>query len=342
MPHNKEGAFCFLLPQTTIRTWGIENFKPTELVQYEYILRRKFDERVVPTIYELNKMILEVKLPNQNISFIDANLSERNILIDPYIDCHLLNLDKYYGVKRISRNIKIVDYSSLGHRSLLFSDIRFPKEFLRAFKRNVLLKREFHPREIYHWDDFASSNVRRPDFGWKNIFVSTEKIRDGARSFLEMHQDYFPELKGISPGKRVVLILAHNYDGVESVTQRINHILYQDSEAAEKFRNADFLFLKQHRTSLVPYPDEFKIFGKMVRVLKSVESRLLPAEILTLGIQNLDLYSASSSVIFSNMTTRYKFLETHASKDLNDYGLMYKRHGIKFHGNPKNEPDEIL
>ncbi len=342
MPHNLEGAFCFLLPQTTIRTWGIDNFTPTELVQYEYITRRKFDERVVPTIYEINKMILDVKLPSQKISFTDANLSENNILINPYVDCHLLNLDKYYGVKGISRNIKVIDYSSLGHRSLLFSDIRFPKEFLRACKRNALFKRQFHPREIYHWDDFASGNLRRPNFGWKNVFVSTEKVRDGARSFLETYQDYFPELKGVELDKKIVLILAHNYDGVESVTQRINEILNQDSEAAEKFRNADFLILKQHRTSLVPYPDEFIIFGKKVRVLKSVQSRLLPAEILTLGVQDLDLYSASSSVIFSNMATRYKFLETHASKDLNDYGLMYQRNGIKFRGNPKNEPDEIL
>ncbi len=342
MPHSLEGVFCFLLPQTTIRTWGIDNFRPTRLFQYEYILRRKFDERVVPTIYELNKMILGVKLPNQNISFIDTELNKRSILIDPYIDCHLLNLDKYYGIKRISRNMKIVDYSSLGHRSLLFSDIRFPKEFLRAFKRNALLKRDFHPCEIYHWDDFASGDLRRPNFGWKNVFVSTEKIRDSARSFLEMYQDYFPELKGLSLDKRVVLILAHNYDGVESVTQRINKILYQDSEAAEKFRKADCLILKQHRTSLVPYPDEFMIFGKKIRVLKSVESRLLPAEILTLGVQNLDLYSASSSVIFSNVATRYRFLETHASKDLKDYGLMYKRNGIQFRGNSKNEPDEIL
>jgi len=342
VPHSLEGIFCFLLPQTTIRTWGINNFTPTELVQYEYILRRKFDERVVPTIYELNKMILEVKLPNQSISFTNANLSERNILIDPYIDCHLLNLDKYYGIKRISRNMKIIDYSSLGHRSLLFSDIRFPKEFLRAFKRNALLKREFHPREIYHWDDFASGDLRRPNFGWKNVFVSTKKIRDGARSFLERYQDYFPELKDVGLDKKIVLILAHNYDGVESVTKGINEILHQDSEAAEKFHNADHWILKQHRTSLVPYPDEFIIFGKRVRVLKSVESRLLPAEILTLGIQNLDLYSASSSVIFSNAATRYNFLATHASKDLNDYGLMYKRNGIEFRGNPKNEPDEIL
>jgi hypothetical protein len=287
-------------------------------------------------------MILGVNLPNQNVSFIDANSKERSILVDPYIDCHLLNLDKYYGVKRISRNMKIIDYSSSGHRSLLFSDIRFPKEFLRAFKRNTLFRREFHPHEIYHWDDFASGDQARLNFGWTNIFVSTEKIRDSARSFLEMYQDYFPELKGVGLDKKLVLILAHNFDGVEAVTQRINGILHQDSEAAEKFRNADYLILKQHRTSLVTYPDEFVIFGKRVRVLKSIESRLLPAEILTLGIQNLDLYSASSSVIFSNVATRYKFLETHASKDLNEFGLMYKRYGVKFRSNPKNEPDEIL
>ncbi len=342
MPHSLEGVFCFLLPQTTIRTWGIENFSPTELVQYEYILRRKFDERVVPTIYQLNKMILEVRLPSQKVSFTEANPNEKNILIEPYIDCHLLNLDKYYGIKRISRNMKIIDYSSLGHRSLLFSDIRFPKEFLRAFKRNTLFKREFHPREIYHWDDFASGDKSRPNFGWKNIFVSTEKIRDGARCFLEMYQDHFPELRGIGLETRLVLILAHNYDGVESVRQRVVEILHQDSEAAERFHNADYLILKQHRTSLVPYPDEFMIFGKKVRVLKSVESRLLPAEILTLGVQYLDLYSASSSAIFSNLVTRYRFLQTHASKDLNDYGLMYKRNGIKFSGHPKNESDETL
>jgi hypothetical protein len=336
------GAFCFLLPQTAIRTWGIDSFRPTELVQYEYVFRRKFDENVVPTIYELNRLILGINLPNQSVAMRSTNLIEKNNLNDCYVDCHLLNLDKYYGIKDFSHNMKIIDYSTLGHRSLLLSDARFPKDFLRACKRNIIFMKKFHPTEIYQWDDVASRQKSKLGFGWSNIFISTDRIQRSAKKFLLAYTGYFPELQDVNPDHRVILILPHNYDGVESVTQHITRILHKDPKNAENFRNADHIILKQHRTSLVPYPDEFIIFGKRVRVLKSIQSRLLPAEILTLGFQNIDLYSGGSSVIFSNSAIRYNLLETYAATDLKNYGLMYKRNQIKFPGPPKNEPDGIL
>jgi hypothetical protein len=111
---------------------------------------------------------------------------------------------------------------------------------------------------------------------------------------------------------------------------------------AEKFIKSRNILLKQHRTSLVKYPTEFTLMGKNVRVLQSPQSRLLPAEILILGLAKLDLYSAGSSAIFSNHFKQYNLFTTHATKDTKDYGLMYKRLGINLDSNLKDAPDAAM
>ena len=250
------------------------------------------------------------------------NFNPKNSLVD----CQILNLIKYFPNLIIPKGINILDYSSLGHRSLVLSDLQFPVEFSRAIFRNINFRNRFSPNLIWHWDDYGKDLKNSTlNFGWLNMFIETDLIKKLAIKFLKHNLDLFPEISKIKDNDNNLIISPGLFHNSKDISRVLELLLDSNSIIKRKFQKAEHIIVKQHRASEVDLPDYFEVRGKLVTVMNSPLSRVLPIEILIFGLSNSFLISVPSSVIYSNNQMNYYEISTDDIDSKKAYGLNMRR-----------------
>jgi hypothetical protein len=313
-----------LLPQTTLKLWGIDLGKDVLIRQYLYVSRHNFDEGISETIYHLNSLI--VGHINHDINFETKSLQQYlpNKNHEVFYDAHLLNLHRYY-FKDNPSSIGIIDYATHGHKTLVYKDIKYPVEFLRAIKRNIILKQNFNPTKIISWDDYAKQRQHKlVAFGWQNIFCDSEKISKLSKTFLEMNKSNFEYLSQIDLNKNILLILPHSTDTWQNLLVKLSN-LYNELDFRRDFEKADYIFVKNHRININNFPNELTLKGKKILCFTTNLVRLLPAEILIHGLKNIKVISVNSSSIYSSPPKNFYFMNQQIEMDKKAYGLMRRR-----------------
>ena len=313
------------MPQTTVRLWGIPYLEVRNAFQFKLPIRAKNDNLFEKSYYEMNRMILEI-INIKNISQIEVNqqlnLNPKNSLID----CQILNLIKYFPNLTVPNGINILDYSSLGHRNLAFSDFQFPIEFSRAVLRNMKLRKKFSPGLIWHWDDYGK-NVKNNilNFGWLNMFVETDLVKNLAIKFLKHNSNLFSEISKIQEDDNVLLVSPGLFHNSKDISIELELLLDSNSIIKRKFQEAKHIIVKQHRASEIDLPDYFEVRSKLITVMNTPLSRVLPIEILIFGLRNSFLISAPSSVLYSNNQINYYEIPTDDIDSRKSYGLNMRR-----------------
>ena len=105
----------------------------------------------------------------------------------------------------------------------------------------------------------------------------------------------------------------------------MNNLLNSDQHALEIFLNAERVIVKQHRISEHRFPDNFQLMDRKIFVANEPLTRILPSEILILGMSNLELFSTISSIIFASRNNEFITLGSMNLRDSKDYGLMLSR-----------------
>jgi hypothetical protein len=317
-----------LLPQTAIRFWGIPN---SELINYHQVqipIRSKNDEKFADSYYLLNSKILSISNSNP-INFVEINHLHEAIKQGDLVDCQILNISHHYPKFYAKNKFEIVDYSSLGNRSLLFTDLNFPKQAIRSALRNFKLKKSFSPKTIWHWDDYALSQRNRLiKFGWENRFIETKKVKLQSIKFLEVNAGIFPELSAFSNFEDIMLIAPEIGTEAEDLKEQVRNLLSFKLDFSEKFYNTYNILIKQHKSCHIKYPSEVNIAGKKCVVANSEMLRALPIEILLFGFTNSFIVTSPSSSIFSNSFASSILLPVRDSNYHKEYGLMIKRHKL--------------
>ncbi len=314
-----------LLPQTTLRLWGIPTLDIHNIFQLKIPIRSKNDKLFEKSYYEMNRMILEI-IKIYKIAQIEKN---QLIIFNPknsLVDCQILNLINYFPNLTLPKGIKILDYSSLGHRSLVLSDLRFPIEFSRAILRNIRFSSKFSPNLIWHWDDYGKDLKNSTlNFGWLNMFVETDLIKKFAMKFLKHNLNLFPEISKIKENDGILIISPDLFHNSKDISLELEILLDSNSIIKRKFQEAEYIIIKQHRVSEIDLPDYFEVRGKLATVMNSPLSRVLPIEILIFGLSNSFLISVPSSALYSNNQMDYYEISTEDIDSKKAYGLNMRR-----------------
>ena len=320
-----------LLPQTAIRFWGIPNSDLLNYHQVQIPIRSKNDEVFADWYYKLNAMILSM-LNSNPTNFVEINNLHESIEQGDLVDCQILNISHHYPKFSAKNKFEIVDYSSLGNRSLLLTDLYFPMQATRSALRNFKFKRKFNPKIIWHWDDYAlKQSSRLIKFGWENKFIETEKVKTRSIRFLQANKRLFPELSAFSNLENILVIAPEIGTEAEELKDQVRNLLKMSTQFSEKFDYTCNILIKQHKACHIKYPIEINIAGKKCLVANSDMLRLLPIEILLFGFSSSYIVTAPSSSIFSNSFTSSILLPVRDSNYIREYGLMIKRH--KMHVN---------
>ena len=317
-----------MLPQTTFRLWGLPKYTLSNVILVKQPIRHPNDTFFKNAISTMNKMILNHV--NYNISqVLDAeskiDLSDSTSIID----CNIINLIHHFPEIKLPIRPNILDYSSIGHRSLLYSDLRFAKEFMRGAIRNFRFSRRFNPSIIIHWDDYAKSRqTQLLNFGWKNEFLDTDRIAAESGSFLMDNKHKFPELQEMDIHAKTLLIAPHLLDSYEQMIENLQNQIKVSANFAELFHNSTNIIVKRHRLSMENFPKFGILFGKRIVVANSAITRLLPIEVLILGMPDTYFYSAPSSAAFSFKHNIFLEESNLEKNDSSEYGLMLHRKKI--------------
>ena len=121
------------------------------------------------------------------------------------------------------------------------------------------------------------------------------------------------------------LFCPHTDSNINEIVEDLEYLTTQNKRAAEIFRRVERIFIKQHRASAAILPNTFSLFGRTVVTINNQLTRLLPTEILLLGLEQSYLFSTSSSILFSSNPKRTWSLGRVSTKDRKDYGLMLSR-----------------
>lgn len=318
--------FIISLPQTAIRLWGLESRNIGEIRLVETPLRTPQDISLADSNSEVNLWILgELGLESPQV--IMKNELYKKTIADSYLDCNILNLSHHYSNLISVRDVKIIDYSSIGHRTLLWSDFVNLKDSLRAIHRNSKFKKKFSPQAIIHWDDYASERQNLLiDFTWSNIFVKTLRLKEKCTKFIYKHQSKIPEIRDISNDSKILLIAPHIKSQPSDVIANITHLVNSSEDAKKNFERSDYILIKHHRTSLAPFNKEFTVLGRKIRSLNSSISRAIPIEIYMHGFSSTSIFSAPSSSIYSHPSNFFLLEDQMSKEDRAEYGLMMSRH----------------
>jgi len=308
-----------------MRIWGISTVEIKSVFQLKLPIRNENDEIFEEYFYEMNRMILDV-IGIQKITQINEtdliDLSPEHSLVD----CHVLNLIKYFPNLQLPTGIKILDYSSLGHRNLSRSDIRFPIEFSRAVIRNIRFNRKFSPKLIWHWDDYGKSQEKKSiNFGWAHQFVDTELIKKIARKFLNQNLNLFPEINNVKQNDTVLIISPPSDYKARDISIQVELLLTSSNVINKKFNEAQHIIIKQHRVSTEILPNSLQLGGRIAIVMNTPLSRVLPMEILSFGFENSFLISQPSSVLYSNSYLDFWVMPLNDVHSRRAYGLQTKR-----------------
>jgi hypothetical protein len=320
--------FNVLLPQTTLKLWGINLHKDAIIRQFPFVKRKKFEEGIAETLYQLNSLIIRHVGHDIRFEANDLNQHQTYKNNEVFYDAHLLNLRNYY-FKNNPTNIGIIDYATHGHKTLLYSDIKYPVEFLRATKRNLQLKQIFNPIKIISWDDYAKQRQNELiRFGWHNIFCDSKKISNLSKTFLELNLSNLEHISKMDLNKDILLILPHSTDSLQKLRTKLMQ-LYSNLEFRKDFEKADIILVKNHRISMSHFPNEFIFKDKKIFCFTTNFMKLLPAEILIQGLRNIKVVSVNSSSIYSNPPKKLYFMNQQIEMDKKGYGLMRKRLNLK-------------
>jgi hypothetical protein len=273
----------------------------------------------------MNRMILET-IKVYNVVQIEKNsqitLNPKNSLVD----CQILNLINYFPNLIVPKGINILDYSSLGHRSLVLSDLKFPIEFSRAILRNIRFSKKFSPNLIWHWDDYGKNlNSSTINFGWLNKFVETDLVKNLAIKFLEHNLNLFSEISKIKKNDNILIVSTGLFHNSKDVSRELEILLDSSAIVKRKFQEAEHIIIKQHRASEIDLPDYFEVRSKLVTVMNTPLSRVLPIEILIFGLSNSFLISVPSSVLYSNNQIDYFEISIDDIDSKKAYGLNMRR-----------------
>jgi hypothetical protein len=322
-----DGQKCLvILPQSMMRFWGIHGVTNSEFFQVELPIRYKNDLLFAESYYKINKMLLntigifeinKIKLNNPEL------VTKPNVLIDS----HILNLSyHFFGYQQIT-SPSVVSYASDGLNSLLASDLKFGKDFLRGVVRSLRLRKKFHPRLIWHWDDFAKIQSKYIlNFGWQHKFIESESIATNSRIFMQSYLREFPEISDFEFNKPVLIVYPQVHKKLDFFVESIKALYASNIQFRSIIEKCDQILVKQHKFCTSEYPDNVSIFSRRFRVAKSPITRALPIEILYLGFPNSSILSVPSSCIFSNTLPIEKIIWNADKKDLRiGYELMLKR-----------------
>ena len=242
------------------------------------------------------------------------------------VDCQVLNLIDYFPNLTIPKGIKILDYSSLGQRSLVLSDLQFPIEFSRAIVRNIKFNNKFSPSLIWHWDDYGKELKNSTlNFGWLNMFIETDLVKKLAIKFLKHNLNLFPEISKVKDNDRILIVSPDLFHNSKDISLELETLLDSNSIIKRKFQEAKHIIIKQHRASEIELPDYLEVRGKLVTVMNTPLSRVLPIEILIFGLSNSFLISVPSSALYSNNQTNYYEISTDDIDSRKCYGLNRRR-----------------
>lgn len=323
---DKCSTFLISLPQTAIRLWGIDSKLIGNLKIVEVPVRSQNDHYLTTANQNVNKMIFS-ELGRTDIEFIPREELQKSHTTSSILDCNILNLAHHYPQLGKMRDVRVLDYSSLGQRSLLASDAANLREFGRAVARNLRFKKKFSPLQIFHWDDYAfSRSFQLINFGWRNDFVNTNNIKEKCSAFMNHNLWTIPELRDIPQESKILIVAPHINSGEDEVINEINSLLTADQNALEAFTNCSYIIIKQHRTSTKKFTSDFKLLGKNCRVLRSDISRAIPVEIYMYGFALTYIFSAPSSAVYSHSSNSILLRNSLNRADLAEYGLMANRY----------------
>jgi hypothetical protein len=317
-----------MLPQTAFRLWGISDDSSTNVILVKQPLRHPNDSLFQNAITRINTLI--VNHCNLDISSTLDSQSKMDIKTNSgIIDCNVLNLAHHFPGMKLPVRPNILDYSSIGHRSLLYSDLRYTKEFMRATIRNRRFYKRFEPSSIIHWDDYAKHRKSQlVSFGWKNEFIDTSRMQRASQLFLKNHKNEFSELMELDLDEKTLIVSPHVLDSFDQLILNLKNQIGSSVKFAEIFFSSSNIIVKRHRLSNEYFPDEGILFEKKIIIANTAITRLLPIEVLVLGMKNTFLYSVPSSAAFS---FRHEVLiqESNLKKnDFSEYGLMLRRNKV--------------
>ena len=106
---------------------------------------------------------------------------------------------------------------------------------------------------------------------------------------------------------------------------KFNYQLKNDQVLESIFKSTRNILIKQHRMSEKIFPKRGDVLGKPVLVAHSQHLRLLPIEILILGMQSTFLYTSPSSAAFAFNQSIVLDMKDLEKNDISEYGLMLKR-----------------
>ena len=314
-----------MLPQTSFRLWGIQNISIKNVFQVVQPMRHPNDLLFHESLKQLTKVILEhSSLIIADEIQVDSKMTFSEGLI--IVDGNYLHLSHHFPKIEKVKNLTVLDYSTLGHKSLLASDTQFPKEFARSVLRNVKFSRKYHPKAVIHWDDYAKNRKSQLiNFGWDHQFIDTSRIREKSQSFLNTNSDLFPELQNLDIDSGIILISPHVSETFDDVMDKFKYQLRNDLVLESTFKSTESILIKQHRMSEKIFPKHGDILGTPVLVAHSQYLRLLPIEILILGTKSTFLYTSPSSAAFAFNQSMFLEMQDLEKNDLSEYGLMMKR-----------------
>jgi len=321
-----DSTFLISLPQTAIRVWGIEpkNIKDVKIV--ELPIRTTQDKSLSQANQIVNKMILS-ELGDKDHETIARNDLDAAHAYSSVLDCNILNLAHHYPNLGRPAEVKILDYSSLGHRSLVKSDAMNPREATRATLRNYRFRKKFSPTLIVHWDDYALARRKSLiNFGWSNGFVDTSLVIEKSKTFMRNNLSKIPEIVNIPLESQIVIIAPHINCTEAELIAELHNLVSTNLGARTALDNCDFILIKQHRTSILNFRNQFKIFGKTCLVLQSAVSRAIPIEIYMHGFDKSTIFSAPSSAVYSHESNTLLLHSRITRVDFKEYGLMSHRH----------------
>ena len=326
-----------LLPQTMLRFWGIPNVESFEFFQTQLPLRHDNDYLFSEHYYKLNKLMLDV-IGVKNVSSIKldntAYFNKSNVLVDS----HILNLSRHFiGEKKIS-GVSLVSYASDGYSSLLLSDARYVEPFLRGVVRSFRLKRKFHPKVIWHWDDYAK--LRKDhllNFGWEHNFINSDLVSFYAKKFLIKNLHNFEEIADFNITKSTILIYPPVNLNKEQLFDLLNKLITTNHAFRKLYTECDQILIKQHKFCTSDYPATFTFYSKEIRVAKSLNLRVLPIEILIFGFSKVIYVSPPSASSFASSLNFTKIFWGEKIKNSPSgyagslgYELMLKRYKMRF------------
>jgi len=318
-----------LLPQTTFRLLGIQESMVGGklLVQYPFNQRFGFTPEVSAALRLMSRQVAEI-LNMKYVEVKDDNFDYFNS--EMLVDCHLTNLRRYYKTFKRSnyQSINVLDYSSLGHRSLVLSDLREGLDLFRALKRNYLFSQEVGARLIVHWDDYA--RFRQEEMmlhPWQHLFLETELVVQRSGHLLQQLTEMMVQLKFLRDiGESVVIFCPHVKQRWSQVRLQLPRLIasIEDNNSSPLHT----LIIKPHRASQAIFPTFDRIGNSEIFVMNDSVLRNLPVELFSLGLSS-PLAGYPSSSMFSHEFGRKLLLLAGDQNDLREYGLMLGRMKVK-------------